>query len=95
MLQVVMMNVSLGPELEALIRRKVEMGRYASASEVLREALSLLDQRDRAREWYAADIREKITAGMASLRAGGGVDGEAVFDRLDAELDASERHDAA
>jgi antitoxin ParD1/3/4 len=33
------MNVSLSPELESLVHRKVETGRYASASEVVREAL--------------------------------------------------------
>jgi antitoxin ParD1/3/4 len=33
------MNVSLTPQLEELIRRKVESGMYGSASEVVREAL--------------------------------------------------------
>ena len=40
-------NVSLTPELEALIDRKVASGRYRSASEVVRAALRLLDQHDR------------------------------------------------
>lgn len=33
------MNVSLTPELEKLVHRKLETGRYASVSEVIREAL--------------------------------------------------------
>ncbi len=41
------MNVSLTPELEELVRRKVESGMYGSASEVVREALRLLEERDR------------------------------------------------
>lgn len=40
------MNVSLTPELEKLIHRKVETGRYLSASEVVREALRLLEKHD-------------------------------------------------
>lgn len=40
-------NVSLAPELEALVDSKVASGRYRSASEVVRAALRLLDERDR------------------------------------------------
>ena len=38
------MNVSLTPHLEALVQRKVESGLYGSASEVMREALRLLEE---------------------------------------------------
>ncbi len=41
------MNVSLTPELEEWIRKQVESGRYASASEVVREALRLMDANQR------------------------------------------------
>jgi antitoxin ParD1/3/4 len=42
------MNVSLTPELERYVQKKVESGRYTSASEVVREALrSLQDQEAR------------------------------------------------
>jgi len=43
------MNVSLTPELEEFIAVKVESGRYTSASEVVREALRLLEEHDRAK----------------------------------------------
>ena len=85
------MNVSLPPELERLIHHKVETGRYGSASDVIRDALRLMDEHDRLTELHKDEIRKKISAGMASLRAGKGADGEAVFDRIDAELDAAER----
>ncbi|GAA6622637.1 type II toxin-antitoxin system ParD family antitoxin [Scytonema sp. NUACC26] len=42
------MNVSLTPELEQFVREKVKIGRYPSASEVVREALRLLEERDRS-----------------------------------------------
>jgi antitoxin ParD1/3/4 len=41
------MNVSLTPELEEMIRSKVESGLYTSASEVVREALRLMAENDR------------------------------------------------
>jgi antitoxin ParD1/3/4 len=40
------MNVSLTPELEELVNQKVRSGLYQTASEVVREALRLLKQRD-------------------------------------------------
>jgi len=45
------MEHAFRPELEQIVRQKVESGDYASADEVLREALQLLDDRDRLRAW--------------------------------------------
>jgi len=41
------LNVSLTPELTALIAAKIHTGHYRSASEVVRAALRLLDEQDR------------------------------------------------
>ena len=81
------MNVHLTPELEELIQKKVESGRYNSASEVMREALRLMEQRDEFLALRKDEVRRKISEGLDSLRRGEGVDGEAVFDRIEAELD--------
>jgi antitoxin ParD1/3/4 len=43
-------NVSLTPELESFIDSKVASGPYRSASEVVRAALRLLDERERQAE---------------------------------------------
>lgn len=43
------MNVSLTPELEAMVRAKVESGRYASSSEVIREALRIMEREEKKR----------------------------------------------
>lgn len=40
------MNISLTQELEDFVSQKVKTGRYSSASEVIREGLRLLEQRD-------------------------------------------------
>ncbi len=39
-------SISLTPELLGLVKAKVESGRYTSASEVVREALRLLERAD-------------------------------------------------
>ena len=44
------MNVNLTPQLEELVRSKVNSGMYTSASEVVREALRLMDEQDRLRQ---------------------------------------------
>jgi antitoxin ParD1/3/4 len=85
-----MMNVSLTPELEQLIHDRVKSGRYHSASEVVREALRLLEERDELRRLRLAELRKKVAAGLASLDRGEGLDGEAVFDELVAGLGPQE-----
>ena len=60
------MNVSLTPELERLINDKVETGSYQTASEVVREALRLLMQRDEG----LLQLRQDIQAGLAQTQRG-------------------------
>ena len=62
------MNVSLTPELERLVNEKVESGLYQTASEVVREALRLLKERDQARD----DLRADVQAGLNQLARGQG-----------------------
>jgi antitoxin ParD1/3/4 len=58
------MNVSLTPELEQLIHSKVETGRYLSASEVVREALRLLEDRDKLNALRFEELRKEIQIGV-------------------------------
>ncbi len=85
------MNVDLTPELEQLVQSKVQTGRYNSASEVMREALRMLEERDLAK----AEIRKKIAAGVASARAGRLTDGDEFFDQMEAELEEEIRAEKA
>ena len=82
------MNVYLSPELEQLVQSKVKSGRYNSASEVVREALRLLDQRDEVFTRRKEEIGHQIEEGWQSAERGELVDGEELFDRIDAELEA-------
>jgi len=86
------MNLQLTPELEELVQSKMNSGRYSSASEVVREALGLMEERDRLLVARKDEIRNKIADGLQSLRLGKGVDGEAVFDRIEVEIDDLERN---
>lgn len=76
------MNVSLTKELEDLVNSKVETGRYLSASEVVREALRLLEERDRMREFRVEEMRRAIRAGDEQLARGESIPGEAVFGEI-------------
>ena len=63
------MNVSLTPQLEELVKKKVESGLYGSASEVMREALRLLDEHDRLRHMRVEELRGEIQKGLESGEA--------------------------
>jgi antitoxin ParD1/3/4 len=64
------MNVSLTPELDRFVAGKVESGRYNSASEVVREALRLLEEHDRARNAQLAAFNHEVGTRLASLDRG-------------------------
>ncbi|MCL1468792.1 type II toxin-antitoxin system ParD family antitoxin [Argonema galeatum] len=76
------MNVSLTPELEKFVQEKVKSGRYLSASEVVREALRLLQEEDQIRQLRLEKLRKEIAMGIEQLDRGEGVDGERVFASL-------------
>jgi antitoxin ParD1/3/4 len=59
------MNVSLTPELERLVAGKVKTGMYQTASEVIREGLRRLRERDRQ-----AQLRAGIRAGFDAIGRG-------------------------
>ena len=54
------MNVSLTPELEKFIEKKVKSGMYQTSSEVVRDALRYLQEREKYREQKLSELREMI-----------------------------------
>jgi antitoxin ParD1/3/4 len=89
------MNVHLTPELEQLVKSKVKTGRYNSASEVMREALRLMEERDQVKAMHKDEIRKKIALGLKSLEEGRFSDGEEFFAQTDAELEEEIRAEDA
>jgi len=71
------MNVSLTPKLIALVEDHVRSGRYQSASEVVREALRLLEDVEQIRAARLKELRKDIAAGVRQLDHGRSV----AFDR--------------
>lgn len=84
------MNVSLTPELEQLVQAKVQSGRYNSASEVVREALRLMEQKDELRAIQLQELRARIDKGLAEADRGEGADGDQFMQGLIDELDSRE-----
>ena len=73
-------SFAIGEHFEHFIRSQVAGGRYASASEVVRDALRLLEQREQHRETLLEALRTEIRAGLES---GQGAPADQVFDRLE------------
>jgi antitoxin ParD1/3/4 len=63
------MNISLNTHLEELVKGKVESGLYNSVSEVIREALRLLEERDHLRDFRLEELRHEIQKGINSGEA--------------------------
>ena len=74
------MNVSLTSHLEEFVRERVDSGRYSSSSEVVREGLRLLEQRDIEQQARLAELRRAIQEGLDS-----GLAGPLDFDAIKAE----------
>ena len=64
------MNVSLTPELEEMVNRKVKSGLYNSASEVIREGLRRLQEDDELKNLRREELRREILKGMEQMRNG-------------------------
>ncbi len=79
-----MISANLGQQLEAFVSRLVETGRYGSKSEVLREGVRLIQDR----EAQLAALDTVIGRALADSEAGKGKPADEVFDRLDAKYRA-------
>lgn len=85
-------SYSLGAHFETFVRRQLKSGRFASASEVVREGLRLMEEREAEREARLEALRAEIARGRESgpgvaaadafARARAGIDRKAVLKRL-------------
>lgn len=82
------MNIQLTQELERLVEANIQSGKYQSASEAIAAALLLMERTaSSSRDAQAGDLSEE---GWLAAQRGEFVDGDSVFDRIDAELEALE-----
>jgi antitoxin ParD1/3/4 len=63
-------SISLPPELVGLIEAKVASGRYRSRSDVVREALRLLDKVDQGNVAARGRLKQAWDEGVGSVDAG-------------------------
>jgi antitoxin ParD1/3/4 len=77
-------SADLGETLESVVNELVSSGRYHSKSEVLREGVRLVQER----EARLAALDASIARGLADADAGRAKPGSDVFDRLEAKLAA-------
>ena len=76
------MNVSLTPELDQFVAAKVSSGRYTSASEVVREALRLLEETEQSRKAQLDAFHLELGRRLQVLDSEGGLNPADVFGRL-------------
>jgi antitoxin ParD1/3/4 len=80
------MNITLTPEQAQIVQQKLQSGRYETITEVLTQALQLLEDWEEHRltedpDWIAS-TQQKVDAAIASLDRNGGTDGETVVNQL-------------
>jgi antitoxin ParD1/3/4 len=75
-------NVSLTPELDEFLQARVKSGRYQTTSEVVREALRLLERHERERDQAFSQLKAKLARGAAEAERGDLLDGDEVFGEL-------------
>jgi antitoxin ParD1/3/4 len=79
-----MISADLGRQLETFVAKLVESGRYNSKSEVVREGIRLIQER----ETRLAALDVSIARGLADAEAGRTKPADEVFDRLEAKYRA-------
>jgi len=88
------MNVHLTEELEQLVQNKVKSGRYNSASEVVREALRLMEHKDEVRSIQLKELRNRMDRALGESDRGEGTDGDQFMQEMLDDLDARDRRKA-
>lgn len=79
-------SYALGQHFERFVQNQLKSGRYSSASEVVRDALRLMEEREELRAVQLENLRKQLKAGIDS---GPGVPSDKVFSRLEAKYQAA------
>jgi antitoxin ParD1/3/4 len=77
-------SYAIGDKLERFVERLIKKGRYNSKSEVIRDGLRLLQDREEQREAKLDELRRAFREGIES---GPHTPAEEVFDRLEAKYE--------
>jgi antitoxin ParD1/3/4 len=85
------MNVSLTPELQRFVSAKLESGRYNSASEVVREALRLLEEHEQIRAAQLAAFNRELGSRLDAIDRGEHRSPAEVRSQLESNPETTER----
>jgi antitoxin ParD1/3/4 len=75
-------NVNLGPTFDSFIADLLKTGLYQSQSEIVREGLRLLKEREELKQLRVGELRKEITLGSQQADRGEFVDGENTFSEI-------------
>ncbi len=84
-------NISITPEWDVFLQGRVQSGRYQTTSEVVREALRLLERHERERDEVFLQVKAKLQRGADEADRGELLDGDEVFDELHEMIDERRR----
>src|SRR5438876_11591828 len=84
-------NVSVTPKLDRFLQSRVRSGRYQTTSEVVREALRLLERQERERDEAFQGLKAKLERGAGEAERGQLLDGDEIFGELRAMIDERRR----
>ena len=73
-------SYAIGKHFETFIKQQIKSGRYRSASEIIRDALRLLEDREKLRKIEIANLSREVQEGRES---GEGIPATELFDRLE------------
>jgi antitoxin ParD1/3/4 len=76
------MNVNLGTVFDQFVADLLKTGHYQSQSEILREGLRLLKEREELKQLRLRELRKEIAIGSAEADRGEFVDGEKTFTEI-------------
>jgi antitoxin ParD1/3/4 len=76
------MNVNLGPVFDQFVDDMLKSGLYQSQSEILREGLRLLKEREELKKIRLAELRKEIRLGVEQADRGEFIDGKQAFAKI-------------
>ncbi len=83
-------NINLTEHFDRFVERQVSSGRYSNASEIVRDALRLLEEKEQEREAKLKALRQAAKEGLDALDRGKGIvlNGKKAISRFISEIEA-------
>ncbi len=88
------LSVSITPELDSFLQSRVASGRNRTASEVVVDALRLLEQQETERDVAFLELQTKFHTAIAEANRGDLLDGDVVFEELKEMIEAERKAQA-